>query len=121
MLQLWQAFVGVKARRVEKYYQHLLTPENDFESKIDQQSMQPTDSNGKTNADSSCVTEKWKGQIEKVFLYFIFDILSSLLLVSFIFFLSDCGVTQLTVFCLCRICLEHSLVILLWIRMVEML
>lgn len=83
LLQLWQAFVGVKARRVEKYYQGLLTPENDSGSKIHQQSMQSTDNHGKANADSVCVPEKWKGQIEKVFTC---DISPSLLLTCFILF-----------------------------------
>ncbi|KAG4908698.1 hypothetical protein JHK84_057241 [Glycine max] len=66
--ELWQAFVGVKARRVEKYYQDLLASENDSEIKTDQQSMESTDSNGKTGADFGCMPEKWKGvkgQIEK--------------------------------------------------------
>ncbi|KAK4284043.1 hypothetical protein QN277_000925 [Acacia crassicarpa] len=63
--ELWQAFVGVKARRVDKYYQSLLTPKNDSASKMDQQSMQSTDKDGKANVDSMCVPEKWKGQIEK--------------------------------------------------------
>ncbi|XP_028799426.1 rab GTPase-activating protein 1 isoform X2 [Neltuma alba] len=63
--ELWQAFVGVKARRVEKYYQGLLTPENDSASKLDQQIMQSSDKDGKANVDSICVPEKWKGQIEK--------------------------------------------------------
>ncbi|KAL2950489.1 hypothetical protein AAZX31_20G229500 [Glycine max] len=66
--ELWQAFVGVKARRVEKYYQDLLASESDSEIKTDQQSMESTDSNGKTGADFGCMPEKWKGvkgQIEK--------------------------------------------------------
>ncbi|CAL0316281.1 unnamed protein product [Lupinus luteus] len=64
--ELWQAFVGVKARRREKYYQNLLASENDSERKMDQQSMQQsTDDNGKTNANPVFVSEKWKGQIEK--------------------------------------------------------
>lgn len=71
VLQLWQAFVGVKARRVEKYYQDLLASENDFERKTDQQSMQSADNDEKPTADPLCVPEKWKGQIEKVFAYVI--------------------------------------------------
>ncbi|KAH1231371.1 TBC1 domain family member 8 [Glycine soja] len=66
--ELWQAFVGVKARRVEKYYQDLLSSESDSEVKTDQQSMESTDSNGKTGADFGHMPEKWKGvkgQIEK--------------------------------------------------------
>ena len=59
--------MGVKARRVEKYYQDLLALENDSGSKTDQQSMQSAEDNGKTSADIVRVPEKWKGQIEKVF------------------------------------------------------
>lgn len=51
--EVWQAFVGVKTRRVERYYQNLLTQEaNDGESK--------------EHDDSSGVPKKWKRQIEKV-------------------------------------------------------
>lgn len=50
-LQVWQAFVGVKARRVERYYEDLLAQET-YED--DQQS------------NSSGVFRKWKRQIEKV-------------------------------------------------------
>ncbi|XP_014513389.1 TBC1 domain family member 8B [Vigna radiata var. radiata] len=63
--ELWQAFVGVKARRVEKYYQDLLASESDSEIKTDQQSLQSIDSNGKTGGDFVRMPEKWKGQIEK--------------------------------------------------------
>lgn len=78
MFQLWQAFVGVKARRVEKYYQDLLSSESDSEVKTDQQSMESTDSNGKTGADFGCMPEKWKGvkgQIEKVYAFDISPLL----------------------------------------------
>ncbi|OIW06847.1 hypothetical protein TanjilG_18229 [Lupinus angustifolius] len=63
--ELWQAFVGVKARRVENYYQDLLASENESERKMDQQSMQSKDDNGIPMADPILVPEKWKGQIEK--------------------------------------------------------
>ncbi|KAK7310307.1 hypothetical protein RJT34_07742 [Clitoria ternatea] len=63
--ELWQAFVGAKARRLEKYYQDLLASESDSEIKTNQQSMQSTDSNGKTSTDFVRIPEKWKGQIEK--------------------------------------------------------
>ncbi|KAF9676749.1 hypothetical protein SADUNF_Sadunf08G0035300 [Salix dunnii] len=60
--ELWQAFVGVRTRRVEKYYQDLLASETNSGNHVDQQS----DSNTKgSTADSVCVPEKWKGQIEK--------------------------------------------------------
>ncbi|KAI4351206.1 hypothetical protein L6164_005585 [Bauhinia variegata] len=63
--ELWQAFVGAKVRRVERYYQDLLTPENDSGSKMDQQNLQSADNNGEKNEDIVSVPEKWKGQIEK--------------------------------------------------------
>ncbi|KAK7358024.1 hypothetical protein VNO80_17323 [Phaseolus coccineus] len=63
--ELWQAFVGVKTRREEKYYQDLLASESDSEIKTDQQSLQSIDSNGKTGGDFVRMPEKWKGQIEK--------------------------------------------------------
>lgn len=50
LLQVWQAFVGVKARRIERYYHDLLA--HTGESKDDE--------------DSSGVPRKWKRQIEKV-------------------------------------------------------
>lgn len=67
VLQLWQAFAGAKARRVEKYYQDLLASEGNSEIKTNQQSMQSADNDEKTSADFIHVPEKWKGQIEKVF------------------------------------------------------
>jgi len=66
VLQLWQAFVGVKARRVEKYYQDLLASNGDSGIKSNHQNGQLDDNDGKTNAESIHVPEKWKGQIEKV-------------------------------------------------------
>ncbi|KAL7109472.1 hypothetical protein ACP275_06G177300 [Erythranthe tilingii] len=49
--EMWQAFVGVGARRVENYYQNLLSPDTDVEA---------------TNqVECVGVPEKWKGQIEK--------------------------------------------------------
>ncbi|OWM87560.1 hypothetical protein CDL15_Pgr022672 [Punica granatum] len=63
--ELWQAFVGVKARRVENYYNDLLSHETNPNNNVEQQTLQQ-DSNGKgTNTDSGCLPEKWKGQIEK--------------------------------------------------------
>nr|XP_043614381.1 rab GTPase-activating protein 1-like [Erigeron canadensis] len=51
--ELWQAFVGVKGRRIENYYQSLLDPDT-------------KNDNSKTSTiDSVCLPEKWKGQIEK--------------------------------------------------------
>ncbi|XP_050211861.1 uncharacterized protein LOC126662018 [Mercurialis annua] len=59
--ELWQAFVGVKARRVDKYYQNLLA--SDFNSGHHEE-QSGTDAKGSTT-DPACVPEKWKGQIEK--------------------------------------------------------
>ncbi|XP_039037406.1 ecotropic viral integration site 5 protein homolog isoform X2 [Hibiscus syriacus] len=61
--ELWQAFVGVRARRVEKYYQDLLANETNSGNNNEQQSLQ-SDSKGSTT-EPVCGPEKWKGQIEK--------------------------------------------------------
>ncbi|KAJ8435038.1 hypothetical protein Cgig2_027247 [Carnegiea gigantea] len=59
--ELWQAFVGVKARRIEKYYQELLSPEINHGDTVKQE-----DANGKELCEESVgLPEKWKGQIEK--------------------------------------------------------
>ncbi|KAF2295874.1 hypothetical protein GH714_034746 [Hevea brasiliensis] len=60
--ELWQAFVGVKTRRVERYYQDLLASETISGNHVEQQS--DSDSKGATT-DPVCIPEKWKGQIEK--------------------------------------------------------
>ncbi|KAH8501642.1 hypothetical protein H0E87_016434 [Populus deltoides] len=60
--ELWQAFVGARTRRVENYYQDLLASETNSGNHVDQQS--DSDTKGST-ADTVCVPEKWKGQIEK--------------------------------------------------------
>ncbi|XP_065870406.1 uncharacterized protein [Euphorbia lathyris] len=60
--ELWQAFVGVRTRRVDKYYQNLLAEEAKSGNHVEQQS--DGDSKGST-IDPTCVPEKWKGQIEK--------------------------------------------------------
>ncbi|KAL0303074.1 UNVERIFIED_CONTAM: TBC1 domain family member 9B [Sesamum radiatum] len=59
--ELWQAFVGVRARRVEKYYQNLLASDTNIESK----STELEHKNHESNLDCMGVPEKWKGQIEK--------------------------------------------------------
>lgn len=70
LLQLWQAFVGVKARRIEKYYQNLLDSDTKNDNILENQISQTENgSNGsKTSSVESviCIPEKWKGQIEKV-------------------------------------------------------
>ncbi|XP_054816298.1 GTPase-activating protein GYP2-like isoform X1 [Prosopis cineraria] len=50
--EIWQAFVGVKTRRVESYYDDLLAQETDS-------------GKGKELDDSSCALGKWRKQIEK--------------------------------------------------------
>jgi len=49
LLQVWQAFVGVKMRRVEGYYEDLLARNESEEQDV-----------------SSAAFGKWKKQIEKV-------------------------------------------------------
>ncbi|XP_022557213.1 TBC1 domain family member 10B isoform X3 [Brassica napus] len=56
--ELWQAFAGVKKRRVENYYQSLLAADGlgkDIELQDEKSS----------SADPLAAVEKWKGQIEK--------------------------------------------------------
>lgn len=62
---MWQAFVGVRARRVEKYYQNLLSPATNVETKNNELE----ENNCASDLESVAVTEKWKGQIEKVILF----------------------------------------------------
>ncbi|TQE03779.1 hypothetical protein C1H46_010586 [Malus baccata] len=63
--ELWQAFVGVKARRVDNYYQDLLASETNAGSDVEKHSSE-LDSNSKlSTTDPASVPEKWKGQIEK--------------------------------------------------------
>ncbi|XP_020550890.1 rab GTPase-activating protein 1-like [Sesamum indicum] len=59
--ELWQAFVGVKARRVEKYYHNLLAPDNCVRSNNNELE----DKIHESNPECAGVPEKWKGQIEK--------------------------------------------------------
>ncbi|KAK8277164.1 hypothetical protein V6Z11_D10G246700 [Gossypium hirsutum] len=61
--ELWQAIVGVRARRVENYYQDLLANETNCGNNTEQQRLQ-SDSKGSTT-ESIGGPEKWKGQIEK--------------------------------------------------------
>ncbi|XWS56490.1 hypothetical protein CRYUN_Cryun09bG0089700 [Craigia yunnanensis] len=61
--ELWQAFVGIRTRRVENYYQDLLANETNSGNTTDQKSFQ-SHSKGSTT-ESICGPEKWKGQIEK--------------------------------------------------------
>ncbi|KAE8702569.1 putative plastid-lipid-associated protein 12 [Hibiscus syriacus] len=61
--EIWQAFVGVRTRRVENYYQDLLANETSAANNTNQESFQ-SDSKGLTTK-SICGHEKWKEQIEK--------------------------------------------------------
>ncbi|KAJ8760297.1 hypothetical protein K2173_011709 [Erythroxylum novogranatense] len=63
---LWQAFVGVRARRVDKYYQDLLKAElntNHVDKELDNHAKDST-------MDHLYAPEKWKGQIEKAMNFF---------------------------------------------------
>ncbi|XP_051120023.1 uncharacterized protein LOC127243855 [Andrographis paniculata] len=59
--ELWQAFVGARVRRVEKYYDNLLAPE----SKLENKTRALDDNSQEENHESVGVPEKWKIQIEK--------------------------------------------------------
>lgn len=63
--ELWQAFVGVRTRRVEKYYQNLLAPDD---GGITEHQNSELDNNpqGSLVEESICIPEKWQVQIEKV-------------------------------------------------------
>lgn len=70
ILQLWQAFVGVRTRRVEKYYQDLLALDNGSgDVNEDLSSELETNGTGSASEEPINVPEKWKGQIEKVHSY----------------------------------------------------
>ncbi|KAJ4978716.1 hypothetical protein NE237_009496 [Protea cynaroides] len=62
--ELWQAFVGVKARRLDGYYHGLLATEVNAQSDKDFVSASNGTSKG-SNTGGRCANEKWKGQIEK--------------------------------------------------------
>ncbi|XP_010554563.1 PREDICTED: TBC1 domain family member 8B-like isoform X2 [Tarenaya hassleriana] len=61
--ELWQAFVGVRKRRMENYYQNLLASDSPV-SNGEQEFVQLADDKG-SSLDSIAAVEKWKGQIEK--------------------------------------------------------
>lgn len=63
--ELWQAFVGVKTRRVQNYYQDLLKPQSNGGNTVEEQMGQSGNGSKASDADSVSVPEKWKGQIEK--------------------------------------------------------
>ncbi|XP_044461461.1 ecotropic viral integration site 5 protein homolog [Mangifera indica] len=63
--EIWQAFVGVRTRRVEKYYQDLLASETKFGNNTEENTSLSDSDYKSSTTDSVCVPEKWKGQIEK--------------------------------------------------------
>ncbi|KAK9282676.1 hypothetical protein L1049_010896 [Liquidambar formosana] len=63
--ELWQAFVGVKARRIESYYQDLLASETKTGENAEQHNLQSDNDSKVSTTDSVSLPEKWKGQIEK--------------------------------------------------------
>lgn len=63
--ELWQAFVGVKTRRAEKYYQDLLASNAKSGNNTDKGHVESEDTKKESTADCIAVPEKWKGQIEK--------------------------------------------------------
>ena len=62
--------MGVRARRVEKYYQDLLTSETKGGNDVEQD-VSDSDNNTK-GSPTGCAPEKWKGQIEKVNYFTVF-------------------------------------------------
>ncbi|GJS85458.1 Rab-GTPase-TBC domain-containing protein [Tanacetum coccineum] len=63
--ELWQAFVGVKARHIENYYQNLLDLDTKNDNSVDDPTLQADSANQTSIAESVCIPEKWKAQIEK--------------------------------------------------------
>ncbi|XP_072984014.1 uncharacterized protein [Typha latifolia] len=63
--ELWQAFVGVKKRRVVGYYDKLLDTECKTGNNKEPNGSLPNDQINTTTKDHGCAPEKWKGQIEK--------------------------------------------------------
>ncbi|KAK3012952.1 hypothetical protein RJ639_008989, partial [Escallonia herrerae] len=65
--EVWQAFVGVRTRRIEKYYQDLLAPESDADdNQVNNSKDHSGDNNCKARSgDTVDVPEKWRRQIEK--------------------------------------------------------
>ncbi|CAA0829561.1 Ypt/Rab-GAP domain of gyp1p superfamily protein [Striga hermonthica] len=59
--EMWQAFVGVRTRRIEKYYDNLLDPS--FSVEVMKNGLE--EKNHYSNLERVGVPEKWKGQIEK--------------------------------------------------------
>lgn len=66
--QLWQAFVGIGARRVEGYYNNLLNSESDIGISKASDASPLDDADDGPKRPHVGVPEKLKGQIEKVIL-----------------------------------------------------
>ncbi|XP_020529991.1 EVI5-like protein isoform X2 [Amborella trichopoda] len=65
LLGLWQAFVGVRVRRIEGYYGQLLAPEGIEGEETDSGNSQSDNSTKASTQLHAKPPEKWKGQIEK--------------------------------------------------------
>lgn len=63
--ELWQAFVGVRARRVENYYQDLLVSDAKVCNSTENGYVETDSNKNDPSVDPVPVPEKWKGQIEK--------------------------------------------------------
>ncbi|KAI5398315.1 hypothetical protein KIW84_063918 [Lathyrus oleraceus] len=63
--ELWQAFVGVKARRVDKYYQNLLASNGDSEIKSNHQNLQLDDNDGKIMQNSYMYQKNGKDRLRR--------------------------------------------------------
>ena len=108
--------MGARTRRGENYYQDLLASETNSGNQVYQQS--ESDTKGST-ADTVCVPEKWKGQIEKVMACIVFKFRTGPTFFYLVFSIQV--ITQHVSGFICRTCLELFQVILLWTMMVEML
>lgn len=64
--QVWQAFVGVRTRRVESYYQDLLATECDASDGKEHDQLSSGDNRKQDTMEKCNVPDKWKKQIEKV-------------------------------------------------------
>ncbi|KAL3623011.1 hypothetical protein CASFOL_031827 [Castilleja foliolosa] len=63
--EVWQAFVGVRTRRVESYYQDLLSKESDSSDEKGHDKLSPGDNKTEDKGNKYDLPEKWKKQIEK--------------------------------------------------------
>ncbi|TVU36731.1 hypothetical protein EJB05_18676 [Eragrostis curvula] len=63
--ELWQAFIGIGARRVKGYYESLLAADSEKDDSKCADSPTEDCDDGKPKASPPLSSEKWKGQIEK--------------------------------------------------------